>query len=315
MRIGVDVMGGDMLPHILFESVVDASLQCGCEDTFVVFATKSIIESSNGFLEGKNVAGAYIEFVEVADVITMDDDPRSAVRQKKDSSLVVGVAKLAERSLDAFVSSGNTGALVVAAHRLLDLLPLCDKPALLVTIPTKTGVPVALLDVGATVSCSPQDLCAFACYGAAFQHICSDVAEPRIGLMNVGKEKGKGTAEMREAYSLLEELAQKNEGTFHFIGNIEGTDVFSGDVDVIVTDGFTGNVLLKTAEATAEFLREGDGKEYHIKYHGGLLCGVDGVVMKCHGSSSRDEFSRGILRARQCAKSDIIKHIRSYHII
>ncbi len=181
----------------------------------------------------------------------MDDDPLIAVRRKKDSSLCQGLQYLKEKKIDAFVSAGNTGALLFAAKTTLKTLKGIDRPALLALLPTKKKE-VAVLDVGANLSLKPDHIVQFAQMGIAYQK-SRGIENPIVGLLNIGIEAKKGTPQLQEAYLKLDAM---NRDQPFFAGNIEGKDVFHGNIDVLVTDGFTGNVFLKTAEGIAAFILE-----------------------------------------------------------
>ena len=231
----------------------------------------------------------------------MNEDPLVAIRRKKDASLVVGMGLLAKKQIDAFVTCGNTGALIACARLFLPLLSGVTRPALLVSLPTKTGL-VSVLDVGGNISCKAQDFVQFALLGAAYQRTIHGVKHPRVGLLNIGVESKKGTAELRQAYELL----QQTDG-IHFVGNVEGRNIFTGVIDVLVTDGFSGNVMLKTAEGVASLILDAlnAAEDYsalrkqfnYTEYPGAIVCGVEGVAMKVHGNATAETLLVSILSA------------------
>ncbi len=245
------------------------------------------------------------------ETIAMDENPLLALRRKKQASVCVGLRLLKEGRLDAFVSAGNTGALVSASKFILGTLPSILRPALLALMPTKKE-PVAVLDVGANLQAKAAHLVQFSRLGAAYQQ-ARGIAHPRIGILNIGSEASKGTSELRLAYKALS-------GEPGFAGNIEGKSVFDGEVDVLVTDGFTGNVFLKTAEGIASLVLDRlqahpslqdtrarlSDLQRHLHYAehpGALLCGVAGAVVKCHGYSTPQAFANGIRGAVEFAVS------------
>jgi glycerol-3-phosphate acyltransferase PlsX len=253
----------------------------------------------------------------------MDEDPRAALRKKPGSSLCVGVKLLHEGKIDAFVSAGNTGALVLAAKLFLTTLPGIRRPALLALMPTKKR-PIAVLDVGANIQTKAPHLVQFALMGAAYL-VSRGIERPALGILNIGSEPIKGTSELRRAYHLLEEIAQ---GTpFRFAGNIEGKSVFEGAVDGLVTDGFTGNVFLKTAEGIASLILDRIDASlpkatrlqvstqiadlhrhlHYAEYPGALLIGVRGIVVKCHGYASPQSFANGVKGAIDLVQSRFMK--------
>jgi glycerol-3-phosphate acyltransferase PlsX len=259
----------------------------------------------------------------------MEESPLLALRRKKQSSLCVGLRLVKEGKLDALVSAGNTGALVSASKMILGTFRDISRPALLALMPTKKR-PVAVLDVGANLQAKASQLVQFAHLGAAYQK-ARGISDPRIGILNIGSEASKGTSEIRLAYKELSKLPA-------FAGNIEGKSVFDGDVDVLVTDGFTGNIFLKTAEGIANLVLDRlhariphppffpkvdatlraplseiqahlDDLQRHLhyaEYPGALLCGVKGAVVKCHGYSTPEAFANGIRGAIEFASSHFI---------
>jgi glycerol-3-phosphate acyltransferase PlsX len=289
-RIGIDLVGSDTPPDQLADAVLLFLKEKSEPAQLTLFATEEVFVHSQFPPE--------VTLCPVAEVIQMDDDPLTAVRHKKNSSLCIGMQKLKEFELDAFVTAGNTGALMASAALTLPMLPGIEHPALLALIPTKEH-PVAVLDVGAGVHVKAEALFQFALMGIAYQKARGN-PQPKVGLLNIGTEKQKGTPELRKAYQLLQHLSPV------FVGNIEGRDVFHGGIDVLVTDGFTGNVFLKTAEGIAAFILDQlqnlgpmasiplmkemveklRRRLHYAEYPGAILCGVDGVIVKCHGASS-----------------------------
>lgn len=298
IKIGVDIMGSDELPLNILKALETFSSQ----NVEIYPIGDSSLKKSSSFPH----------FVEAKDVIQMDENPLTALRKKKDSSISVGLRLLKEKKIDAFVSAGNTGALISSAKLIVGMCPKISRPALLALIPTKKK-PIAILDLGANIQAKAENLVQFAYLGAAYQ-IANGVKTPNVGILNIGSEAVKGTAEQRAAYLLLE---KKKKAPFHFKGNIEGKTVFDGDVDVLVTDGFTGNIFLKTAEGIAslvldklydqipkEFLEKiqpelNDLKKHlhHTEYPGAILAGVKGIVVKCHGYSTAQGFINAIYGA------------------
>lgn len=325
MRIGVDLMGGDSSPMALFEAVIQASMKLYLPSiTLVVFATPSIIQEIGGrhdWHERLVQSPVCIEFQSVSDVIEMADDPLLAIRRKKDSSLVVGIRLLKNHLLCAFVSSGNTGALIASASLNLPSLPGIERPALLALLPTAKGS-VAVIDVGGTIACKALNLVQFASMGAAYQRCFHQIQTPTVGLLNIGVESKKGTSEVRQAYESLKARGDEDKG-MRFVGNVEGREVFQGAVDVLVTDGFTGNVFLKTSEGVSSFildhlkhaidksrLHELSHQFSYDEYPGAVICGVEGVVVKCHGQSTAKGMLNAILGAISLVKNDFVKHLK-----
>lgn len=313
--IGVDLMGSDTPPEELVQALIQLGEQAFPAE-FLVFASPETV----GMLP------ASLSSVVCADTITMDDDPSLAVRRKKESSLSQGLRYLNGKAIDAFISAGNTGALLLASKTTLKTLPGIDRPALLALLPTYKSE-LAVLDVGANLSLKSHHILQFAAMGIAYQK-SRGIENPTVGLLNVGVEAIKGTPQIREAYAKLE-LLNRDRPTF--LGNIEGRDVFRGDIDVLVTDGFTGNVFLKTAEGLASFilhqlemkamggpsvlkheiasLRE---RLYMTEQPGAILCGVDGIVVKCHGNTTSETFLSSIKGAARLVEHRFLEKIVSH---
>jgi glycerol-3-phosphate acyltransferase PlsX len=319
LRIGVDLLGSDSPPHILFDAILLAAQQLPSFCTFIVFADVLAIQQ----LTTKNLPlNSRINFHLVSDLIEMEDDPLPAIRQKKKSSIVIGMRLLKKQHLDAYVTAGNTGALIASATLSLPKLPDIKRPALLATLPTKKN-DVTVIDVGGNVHCKAHHLVQFAKMGAAFHRCTAGTERSRVGLLNIGAELKKGSLELRQAHHLL---ADKPIEGIQFIGNVEGRQIFEGDVDVLVTDGFTGNIVLKTAEGISSFIFDhlkGHGDHFqrsieeiqhqfnYAEYPGALLCGVEGIVIKCHGHSSVRAFYNGILGAANLVQKGFLDQIKA----
>jgi glycerol-3-phosphate acyltransferase PlsX len=314
-RIGIDLMGCDATPEDLYHAILQL-IQNKFPAEIVFFASQEV----SGELD------AFLHVVKCSQVIQMEDDPLLAVRRKKDSSLCQGLRYLKDKKIDAFVSAGNTGALLLAATTTLKTLRGIDRPALLALLPTKKKE-IAVLDVGANLSLKSEHILQFAAMGIAYQK-SRGIANPTVGLLNIGTEAKKGTPQLREAYLKLDAM-NRDEKTF--AGNVEGKDVFHGNIDVLVTDGFTGNVFLKTAEGIAAFILEElelSSREtsfsylkhelanlrcrmHYAEYPGAILCGVNGVVVKCHGDSSPETFIHGIKGALRLVEHNFLEKIKS----
>ena len=263
----------------------------------------------------------------------MEDAPLTAIRRKRNSSLCTGIRMLKEGHLQAFISAGNTGALIGFAKLELPPLPKVERPALLTLLPTRLNE-IAVLDVGANTSYKANHLIQFAAMGVAYQK-SRGVNIPKVGLLNIGSEAKKGTPELQLVYNQLLASSRENPTSFCFAGNIEGRDVFHGEIDVLVTDGFTGNVFLKTAEGIASVILESlessplEDCSPHIKgilaelrqrlhyteYPGALLCGVEGIVIKCHGNASTQSVLRSITTAERLIEHSFLEKVKEelYH--
>ena len=320
-RIGVDLMGSDAAPGTLLKAVVALS------STLPKNIRLVLLGSSRLFLE--NSLPNSIEAISAKEVISMEDDPLIAVRRKKKSSLLVGIDLLKKRKLHALVTAGNTGALLASAKLFLPMLPSIARPALLALLPAQDKE-VAVLDVGANLTCKAEHLYQFALMGIAYQKT-RGVSNPVVGLLNIGSEKKKGTPELRKAYEKLEQLNKGSRSFKPFVGNVEGRAVFKGKIDVLITDGFVGNVFLKTVEGIGAFLLEGLEKSigeesslnlknilsslrYRLNYEqypGAILCGVDGIVIKCHGDGSPEALTHSIEAAARLLNHSFLDQIKT----
>jgi len=267
------------------------------------------------------------EVLHAPEVITMEDAPAEAVRRKKQSSLVRGIEYLRQGRADAFVSPANTGAVMAASLLKLGRLPGIDRPGLAALIPTVRGREVIIIDVGANVDCSPQNLKQFALMGTIYAQEVLGIKEPKVGLLNIGSERRKGNELALKSFFLLEELG-------HFTGNVEGHQILEGQVDVVVCDGFAGNVLLKAYEggtaATVEFLQKAIEKDFlarlgafilipalrnfkrslsAARYGGAPLLGVRGVVIVAHGNSDAEAIKNAIRVAAESVRHDLVNKI------
>ncbi|MFT4113690.1 phosphate acyltransferase PlsX [Silvibacterium sp.] len=269
-----------------------------------------------------------IEIVHASEHIAMDDKAAHAVRTKKDSSMRVGLKLVREKKVAGFFTAGNTGAAMATAKMVLGALPGVDRPALALIVPTMSGSPAILLDVGANVDCKPQNLEQFAVMGELYARSVLKISRPRVGVLSVGEEEGKGNDLTREAYALIKQLP------LNFIGNVEGRDIYNGNCDVIVCDGFVGNVALKTSEGLTRLVREMlkasltstvtaqvgallSRKAFNAfkrrldpsEYGGAPLLGVRGVCIIGHGSSNDRAIMNGVRVAAEFAQAGINERI------
>ncbi|MEN9559011.1 MAG: phosphate acyltransferase [Pseudomonadota bacterium] len=256
-----------------------------------------------------------IDTVPASEVVGMDESPTSAMKNKKDSSMRVALNCVKDGRADACVSAGNTGALMATARFVLKMLPGIDRPAIASSLPNRQGETLCL-DLGANVDCTPQHLQQFALMGTALVSATTNKPDPRVGILNIGEEEMKGNELVKEASELIRATG------LNFIGNVEGNDIYSGSTDVLVCDGFVGNVALKTSEGLAkmlaEFLKEGFGRNWLTKlaglvaypilsgfkkridprrYNGATLIGLKGVVLKSHGSADALSFRTALEKA------------------
>lgn len=319
MKIILDAMGGDNAPAEILKGAAAATAAWPDVEILAVGDAEKIAACvKENAIEMKN-----IEIVNATEVIEMCDEPAKAVRAKKDSSMVVGLRMLAEGKGDAFVSAGSTGALHVGASLIVRTVKGVKRPALATVIPGKT--PFLLLDCGANVECRASMLEAFGVMGSVYMNKVMGLEQPRVALVNNGAEESKGTPTYVEAHQLL-----KNNKAIHFVGNIEPRDIPAGHADVVVADGFTGNVVLKLTEGLAkyfgsklkEMFKKGLGTKVGYlllkggvadfkksmdadEYGGAPLLGTRRPVIKAHGSSNARAIQNAIRQARLCVENDL----------
>ena len=326
MKIILDAMGGDNAPLAPVLGAVDAAKDFGAQITLVGRGEEILkVLHDNGIKDlpaGVNIADA-------EDVVDMHDDPANVVRKRKNSSIVIGLRMLAEDNGDAFISAGSTGALLSGATLVVKRVKGIRRAAMGPCMPNKAGGKTVLLDCGANAECTPEFLLQFGIVGTLYARKTLGIENPRVGLLNIGTEDTKGTPLQKESYALLTDAHRK--GLVNFIGNVEGRDVLQGGVDVVVCDGFSGNVLLKSIEGTAMFMgslmKHKIFKRNILSMIGYLFCkkGVDEVmkmmdyreiggtqflgikkpVIKAHGSSDRLAFRNAVRQAMEAAKNDI----------
>jgi len=317
-------MGSDRAPRPEIEGAIQAARHHGIPVLLV--GPDDIIRTE---LRRYPVAAALpIDVVPASEVITMDDKAMQAVRAKRDSSLRVGLRMVRDGQAAGFVTAGNTGAAMVTAKMVLGAIPGVDRPALAAVFPTAIGTVAILLDVGANVDCKPHNLEQFAVMGEIYFRSMFGTARPRVGLLSIGEEESKGNELTRESFQLLKQLP------LNFTGNVEGRDLYTGKVDVIVADGFVGNVALKTSEGVANLVRATlretlkatitrqvgyllsrsaftDFKKRfdHTEYGGAPLLGVKGVCFITHGSSNANAIKNAIRVASDFAEHRINEKI------
>ena len=324
MKIIVDAMGGDNAPQEIVKGALRAKKELGVDIT-LVGQKEAILACLD---EDERVS---VEIVDARETVTMEDDPSTATRRKKDSSMAVALRMLKDGEGDAVVSAGSTGALLTGATLTVKRIHGIRRAALAPVLPAgEHGV--MLIDCGANVECTAEYLLQFAYMGSFYAKKLMRIPKPRIGLLNVGTEDTKGGELQHQAFALLKKASE--EGRIHFIGNVEGTGVFTGEADVVVTDGFTGNVLLKGTEGAIKYMMNSlKGVFYKSTKNklaaavlkndlaemkksldpnevgGTALIGISRPVIKAHGSSNAESFFAAIRQAKQFADSGIIDDI------
>ncbi len=330
MKIILDAMGGDNAPLAPVMGAIEANKLYGAQITLVGQGEK-ILEVLRA--QGIETLPEGVEIMHADDVVDMHDDPAQAVRTRKNSSMMVGLKMLAEDQGDGFISAGSTGALLSGATLIVKRVKGIRRAAMGPAMPNKAGGKTLLLDCGANAECTPEFLLQFGLVGSLYAKKTLGLENPRVGLLNIGTEDTKGTPLQKEAYGLLQNA--HNQGIINFIGNVEGRDVLLGGVDVVVCDGFSGNVLLKSIEGTAMFMgslmKHKIFKRNALSMIGYLFCkkGVNDVmkmmdyreiggtqflgirkpVIKAHGSSDTLAFRNAVKQAMDAAKADFSEEL------
>jgi glycerol-3-phosphate acyltransferase PlsX len=325
VSIAVDAMGGDHAPDIVVDAAVMA-LEQEPNIILTLFGNEDMIKDK---LVGRSYDQSRLNIVNATETIDNNESPVLAIRRKKESSIVKGLRYVKEGHADAFVSAGSTGAVLAGGTLIIGRIKGVERPALGSFIPTKNGVTL-LMDCGANVDSKPIFLHQFAKMGASYSQSFTGKARPTIGLLNVGEEEKKGNSLTKETYILL-----KQDTSLNFIGNIEGRDIASGQADVIIADGFTGNLILKHTEGLAMFLLsqikqaitstwyskigalliKGPLKKMlksfdYTEYGGAPLLGLEGLVVKAHGSSNAKAFKNAIVQCKTFSDEKVNEKIK-----
>lgn len=314
MRIGIDVMGGDYAPLAPLKGCLKALSKLDKNTQIVLFGSKKEIlqnDFKDSVINYVNL-GKY-DIVDCPEIIQMYDHPAEAIKRKPSSSIVVGLQAHKNGEIDAFISAGNTGAMLVGSVLILGKISGLQRPTISALYPLPSGFSL-ICDVGANLDCKPEHLKDFAVLGSIYMKAVFHIDKPRVALLNVGEEKGKGNQQVKEAYELLE-----NTEGIHFIGNAEGRDINRHLADVYVCDGFVGNILLKFGESFYDLFRKLKGddlgilQKFNFEAYGGTpFLGINGNVMIGHGISSEFAFENMILKAEELVNSQLVQKIKSY---
>lgn len=325
IRIALDAMGGDNAPHAPVEGAIDAVKEKGVE--VILVGREDDIDAELHRLEVPADVGRRLEVVHAEQVVGMDETPVAPLRRKRKSSIRICAELVKEGRAKALVSAGNTGAAMVAAKAVIGVAHGVTRPALAATVPTQAGWGV-LLDVGANIDTSADQLREFAVMGALFSQEIVGIESPRVGLLSIGEEQGKGNDTVKDAFEYLERAG------INFIGNVEGGDIFKGTADVVVCDGFVGNIVLKSSEALAEMVlhmirdeimkspltRLGGGlakpallrfreRTAYDEFGGAPLLGLNAGCFIAHGRSNPKAIQNAILKARSFAEAEVDQRI------
>lgn len=321
MRIAIDAMGGDHAPQAIVQGALLAANEW--DDIEIIL------------VGDPNVIGQHVQSLPpnlriepASEVIAADDEPAKAIRRKKDASMVVAGRMVKEQTADAMISAGNTGALMATGLLIIGRMKGIERPALAPMIPTMDGQGVLALDLGANMDSSAEHLLQYAIMGSIYREKVHGMQRPRVGLLNVGTEEMKGNELVKQTFPLLKEAP------IHFIGNVEARDVLQGNCDVLVCDGFVGNILLKTLEGTAgaimkelkqQFmssfmsklaaailkprLKQFAAKMDYTEHGAAPLLGINGICMKSHGSSNATAIKNAVRQTRNALKNNLVEEI------
>lgn len=322
MRIAIDAMGGDDAPDVVVAGAIEAAREWS-DTTIILVGDSARIEKVMG-----NTKLSNLEVRHASEKIESEDEPVKAVRRKKDASMVVAGRMVREKEADAMISAGNTGALMTMGVLVVGRMKGISRPALAPMIPTMDGKGMLALDLGANMDSSAEELMQYAIMGSIYRKKVDGITKPRVGLLNVGTEAMKGNELTKAAYALLEQAP------IHFVGNVESREVLNGPCDVMVCDGFAGNIMLKSIEGAAStvfsalkselkrnvltklaaiILKPGLMKfrsSFDYAEHGAApLLGIDGLVLKSHGSSDANAIKNAVRQARIAIQNDLVQSI------
>ena len=323
VKIAIDAMGGENSPKKIIEGI-EISLKFNKENFFYLYGKKDLLE--NEINKKKNIQ-KYCEIIDAEDVISDDESPLTGAKKSKNTSMWKAIESLKEKKSHISLSAGNTGALLIISRLLLKTINGISKPALAALWPNQNNMNV-VLDLGANIECNEKNLVDFACMGSALSKSLFENEHPKVALLNVGLEEYKGNDVLKKAFSILKDNEIKN---FIFDGYIEGNHIMDGNIDVIVTDGFTGNIALKTAEGTANFITKNLKKSLNKlsmiisytslkkfknkldprKYNGAIFLGLQSPVVKSHGATDSVGFANSISVCNKIVKANLIEKIES----
>lgn len=303
MKIGLDISGGDFAPDVNLDGALLALNELPKDSRLVLIGDESVIRDG---LKNRGVSHDFFDIIHAPDVITFHDHPTRAIPKKPNSSIAIGFDLLAKGELAVFASTGNTGAMLVGSMYKLNTVPGIIRPCITSTLPAINGEKTILLDVGSNADCKVDVLYQFAVLGSVYAKTVHGIENPRIALLNIGEEDSKGNLLTIAAHKMLSESDEVN-----FIGNIEGRDIFTGVADVIVCDGFTGNIVLKEAEGIYSLMKKRGIKDEYFdrfnyeNYGGTPILGVKGNVIIGHGISNDIAVKNMLLLANEVAVSGL----------
>jgi glycerol-3-phosphate acyltransferase PlsX len=308
LKIGLDIMGGDNSPDATLKGAYLASQYLSNEETIVLVGNEKLAKS---WFKSNNIDSSVFDFIHADEVISMNEHATKALRKKPNNSISIGFNALKNKEIDVFSSAGNSGAMLVGSMFSIGPIKGVIRPSITSVLPKKNGGVGLILDVGVNADCKPDVLFQFAILGSLFAENVYNIQKPKVGLLNIGEEKGKGNLLTQSTYQLLEDNDDIN-----FVGNVEGRDLFNDKADVIVCDGFTGNVVLKLAESFYSLINQKNIKDdyfdrFNYEIYGGTpVLGVDGNVLIGHGISNENAIKNMILLGKDLINSNLNSKIK-----
>ena len=308
MRIGLDIMGGDYAPESTTLGAIQALKELPSDIEIVLLGKKAAIEE---ILHRENIGDQHFEIIDCEEVVDMKDHPTRVLSKKPDSSIARGFQLLKNHKIDAFCSAGNTGAMLVGAIYSVNSIPGIIRPCITSAFPKEDGGVNIILDVGSNADCKPDVLYQFAILGSVYAEYVYNIENPKVGLLNIGEEEEKGNLLAQAAFDIM-----KKSKDFNFIGNVEGRDFFGSKADVIVCDGFTGNVVLKQAEAFYSLIKKRKISDSYFdrfnyeNYGGTPVLGVNSNIIIGHGISNAEAIKNMILLTKDVVKAKLPEKIK-----
>jgi glycerol-3-phosphate acyltransferase PlsX len=312
VKIGLDIMGGDFAPNNELEGAILASKELPAHIKIVLFGDSDVAKK---YFTEKNTDPNTFEYVHTTDVIQMGEHPTKALSQKPNSSIALGFKYLKENQIQGFISAGNTGAMMVGAMFSVKVVPGIIRPSIGTILPKLNGSLGFMLDVGTNADCKPDVLYQFGILGSLFAEHVYKIKNPKVALLNIGEEAEKGNLVSRAAYDLM-----KDSKDFNFTGNVEGRDLFNDKADVVVCEGFTGNVVLKNSESFYVMLKKkGKSDEFFDRfnyeiYGGTPILGINSTVIICHGISSPLAIKNSLILAKETSDANLPEKIKQAFI-
>lgn len=308
MRLGVDLMGADLSPDHLFSALLEALNSLSTQDQIYAIVESSLFDRFSVLLEKQSIKNIFL--LSASESIDSEDLPLKILREKKQTTLDLGLEFLREHKIDAMLSMANTAAFLAKARYVLPRLRFVERPGLMAFVPSISG-PIAVVDLGANLECSSKTLLSYAIYASQFQSLLNKRPQQKVGLLNVGREAHKGSQQMQELHEVFRKFC-KDQKNLQFFGNCEPIDIFQGQVDIVLCNAFIGNIFLKTAEAFSSFLSQKIGQVIPAfeEVPVAQFIGFDSYLFKCHGNASISDLKRAILYIKHVVEKDFLHLIK-----